>query len=275
MSQFCTLPDPTLNLSVKMRWWLIEGSDTVLVVWIVLAFKTHMRCLTLCHWRQWFTLFRSFWNITLFPFSALKTCTFLDFLKWEKNHVHIRGTIKPHSERSSVRPGFGLGTFLLWCNRTIHWSAILHLFCVQYIIYLKISHWQTGAVIVLPLLIYARQSFSIWSDSSDSKVAQLRAQIALCTLKQTQRDITCHWIEVKSWIIPGAAELEIMRQPNYADNCVAASPVCGVSDTDKCLSVAAQAALATFSEQQRGVTAEGGRVLLLPSSGWRQMSNNR
>ncbi|KAG8009310.1 V-set and transmembrane domain-containing protein 2A, partial [Nibea albiflora] len=52
------------------------------------------------------------------------------------------------------------------------------------------------------------------------------------------------------------------------------SPLCGVSDTDKCLSVAAQAALATFSEQ-RGVTAEGDRVLLLPRSGWRQMSNNR
>ncbi len=47
-----------------------------------------------------------------------------------------------------------------------------------------------------------------------------------------------------------------MKQPNYADNCVALS-LCGVSDTDKCLSVAAQAALATFSERQRGVTAEG------------------
>ena len=44
-----------------------------------------------------------------------------------------------------------------------------------------------------------------------------------------------------------------MSQPNYADNCVAVSPLCGVSDTDKCLSVAAQTALATFYEQQRGV----------------------
>lgn len=66
-----------------------------------------------------------------------------------------------------------------------------------------------------------------------------------------------------------------MRQPNYADNCVAVSPLCGVSDTDKCLSVAAQAALATFSEQQRGVATEGDRVLLLQCSGLRQMSNNR
>lgn len=89
------------------------------------------------------------------------------------------------------------------------------------------------------------------------------------------RDITCHWIEVKSWIIPRAAESEIMRQPNYADNCVAVSPLCSVSDTDKCLFVAAQAALATFSERQRSVTAEGDRVLLLLRSGLRQMSNNR
>lgn len=66
-----------------------------------------------------------------------------------------------------------------------------------------------------------------------------------------------------------------MRQPNYADNCVALSPLCSVSDTDKCLSVAAQAALATFSEQQRGGMAEGDRVLLLLRSGLRQMSNNR
>lgn len=66
-----------------------------------------------------------------------------------------------------------------------------------------------------------------------------------------------------------------MRQPNYADNCVAVSPMCGVSDTDKCLSVAAQAALASFSEWQRGVTAEGDRVLLQPRSGLRQMSYNR
>lgn len=65
-----------------------------------------------------------------------------------------------------------------------------------------------------------------------------------------------------------------MSQPNYADNCVAVSPLCCVSDTDKCLSVTAQAASATFSEQQRGVTAEGNTVLLLPRSGWRQMSNN-
>lgn len=66
-----------------------------------------------------------------------------------------------------------------------------------------------------------------------------------------------------------------MRQPNYADNCVAVSPLCGVSDTDKCLSVAAQAALAPFSERQRGGTAEGDRVLLQPRSGLRQMSHNR
>lgn len=65
------------------------------------------------------------------------------------------------------------------------------------------------------------------------------------------------------------------EQPNYADNCVAVSPLRGVSDTDKCLSVAAQAASATFSERQRGATAEGDRVLLLLCSGWRQMSNNR
>lgn len=78
-----------------------------------------------------------------------------------------------------------------------------------------------------------------------------------------QKDITCHWMEVESWIIPGAAESEITRQPNYADNCVAVSPVHGVSDTDKCLSVAAEAALATLSERQRGVTAEGGWLLLL------------
>lgn len=58
-----------------------------------------------------------------------------------------------------------------------------------------------------------------------------------------------------------------MKQPNYADSCVAVSPLCSVSDTDKCLSVAAKAALATFSERQRGVTAKGGRVLLLPCSG--------
>lgn len=59
---------------------------------------------------------------------------------------------------------------------------------------------------------------------------------SFATLKQKKhRDITCHWIEVKSWIIPRAAESEIMRQPNYADNYVAVSPLCGVSDTDKCL----------------------------------------
>lgn len=46
-------------------------------------------------------------------------------------------------------------------------------------------------------------------------------------------------MEVKSWIIPGAAESEIMRQPNYADNCVAVSSLYGVSDTDKCLLVTA------------------------------------
>lgn len=60
-----------------------------------------------------------------------------------------------------------------------------------------------------------------------------------------------------------------MRQPNYADNCVAVSPLCGVSDTDKCLSVAAQAALAASSERQRGVTAEGDIALLLLRSGLR------
>ena len=49
-----------------------------------------------------------------------------------------------------------------------------------------------------------------------------------------------------------------MRKPNYADNCVAVSPICGVSDTDKCLSVTAQPASATFSERQRGDTADGG-----------------
>lgn len=66
-----------------------------------------------------------------------------------------------------------------------------------------------------------------------------------------------------------------MKEPNYADSCVAVSPLCSMSDTDKCLSVAAQVASATFSERQRGVTAPGDRVLLLPHLGLRQMSNNR
>lgn len=58
-----------------------------------------------------------------------------------------------------------------------------------------------------------------------------------------------------------------MRQPNYADNCVAVSPRRGVSDTDKCLSVTARAAPATFSERWRGVTAEGDTVPLPPRFG--------
>lgn len=57
-----------------------------------------------------------------------------------------------------------------------------------------------------------------------------------------------------------------MRQLNYADICVAVSPRRGVSDRDKCLSVSAQAALATSSEFQRGVAALGNRIPLLPRS---------
>lgn len=38
-------------------------------------------------------------------------------------------------------------------------------------------------------------------------------------------------------------QLQIMRQPNDADICVAVSPLCSVPDRDKCLSVAIQAAV--------------------------------
>lgn len=65
-----------------------------------------------------------------------------------------------------------------------------------------------------------------------------------------------------------------MRQLNYADICVAVSPRRGVSDRDKCLSVTAQAALATSSEFQKGVAAEAHRVLLVPHSGLKLASNN-
>lgn len=66
-----------------------------------------------------------------------------------------------------------------------------------------------------------------------------------------------------------------MRQLNYADICVAVSPRRSVSDRDKCLSVTAQAALATTSEFQKGAAAEGHRVLLAPHSGLKLANNNR
>lgn len=79
-------------------------------------------------------------------------------------------------------------------------------------------------------------------------------------------------IKVKSRIIPGAAESEIMREPSYADNWVAAGPLHSMSDTDKCLSAAAPT---TFYEPQPRVDPGPKGLLLLLNSGLRQTSNKR
>lgn len=52
-------------------------------------------------------------------------------------------------------------------------------------IFNSIDYRLSNYVIIVPLLlIYKCQSFSTWSDSSNTKSAPLWAQIALCTLKQ-------------------------------------------------------------------------------------------